>query len=514
MGAPPMKEGTRFTMRSRLFDPRLLVGGALILGLLAAFSTPAVAQEVASLSIYTTECPAGFDGETQADLYNTCYGNPVAGQSFSAQQGKSDEAPAVAATDADGSVSLPLYAGSTTISEGRPQGVAEYFVFCSHQDGSAVEFEYTGDTFGIFLEVEGGDYYPTGSHVHCDWYNIPVAGDVWPPAAGTVSIYRANCPAGYDRTGYTDYYDDCFGNPAAGVQFVIREAGTDVAAGFSTGPDGNTSTTLPLSAPGTVAITETGAAGSELPPYQDYVVFCIKNGSEELPVDYGQAGVMDIVFDAAPGDAIGCDWFYVPPAGPDTGEEEPAGNTNLTIYATACPDGYQGDDYFTDCYGYPVEGVRFVAYRLKEDFFVDATTDADGFGTMTIPPSELYDGIMFGQSPNVEVPGGGDPPFAVYCTDEAGAEVNVGYSLIQLDPGGDAYSGAIEDLPEGNVRCDWYLLAADSIAEEDDGGSQPVTVLPNTGTGNGQGQYGAPLLAGLLVIAATLVGAASFVYRG
>ena len=204
MGALPLKEGTQVSMLSRSFGPRLLVGAALLLGLLAAFTTPAGAQEVASVSIYATECPFGFEGESQADLYNACYGSPVAGLSFSAQQGKSDEAPDVAATDAGGWVSLPLYAGSTIVSEGRPDGIGEYFVFCSHEDGSVVGFEYTGDTFGIFLEVEGGDYYPNGSHVHCDWYNIPVADDGQAPAAGGVSIYRATCPAGYDRTGHTD----------------------------------------------------------------------------------------------------------------------------------------------------------------------------------------------------------------------------------------------------------------------------------------------------------------------
>jgi hypothetical protein len=307
-------------MDFRSFGPRLLVRLVLLLGLLAVSNPPAGAQEVSTVTIYKTECPAGFDGEDQGDLYDTCYDNPVTGQSFSAQQGKSDEAPAVDTTGAGGSATLPLYGGATIISEGLPQGISEYFVFCSQEDSSAVEFEYTGDTFGIFLEEEGGDYFSTGSHLHCDWYNIPATEDD-DGGEGTLTLYRVACPAGYQGD---DYYDDCYDNPIAGADFGIRRQGSHSIAGFSTGPDGAAFASLSLagegiSAPTTMVVIESTGSFDDGQPidYLDYVVNCTKNGGEPVAIDYGQPGVMDIIFDAAPDDTILCDWFYIAPAAGD-----------------------------------------------------------------------------------------------------------------------------------------------------------------------------------------------------
>jgi hypothetical protein len=441
----------------------LAVALAPLLDLLGGGPAPARAQENGgTVTIYATACPLDYAG---SDYYADCFGNPVAGLPFSAAQGKSGDPPVVAETGADGFVTLPLFGGVTLLSEGLPAGIVDYYVYCSRDDGQTyVEVEYTADTFGILLDEEGGDYAP-GDDLRCDWYNVPVpSGSVQSP--GTVTIYRAVCPPGYGGSSYTDYYDDCFGNSMAGAQFVIRADGSDVGAGFGTGPDGMTRAALPLESPGSVVVTETSAAGGAPIPYQDYVAFCIRDGSEEVAVDYGQRDVMDIVFEAEPDDAIWCDWFFVPPAGPgDPAAPADAGGTSLTISVTACPEGYDGDDLYFGCAGSPVEGVTFTAYRLKEDFFVSATTDATGAATLSIPPSPIYDGVEIVQSPGVEVEGGADPPFIVDCADESGAPVEVGYNLIQLDPGGDAYSAGIADLPAGDVRCDWYLLSPDDSDE-------------------------------------------------
>jgi hypothetical protein len=432
----------------------LAVALALLLGPLGGGPARARGQEDGgSVTIYATECPPDYAG---GDYYADCFGSPIAQLPFSAAQGKSVDPPVVAATGADGFVTLPLFGGVTLLSEGLPVGVADYYVYCSRDDGQKyVEVEYTADTFGVLLDEEQGDYAP-GDDVRCDWYNVPTT-DAGVQDPGTVSIYRAACPPGYGGSSYTDYYDDCFGNPTAGVQFVIQADGSDVGAGFSTGPDGMTIASLPLEAPGSVVITETSLAGGEPIRYQDYVAFCIRNGSEEVPVDYGQRDVMDLIFDAAPDDAVHCDWFFVPPPGPGGPPEETKGPTTLTIYASACPEGYDGDDLYAGCAGNPVEGLTFAAYRLKEDFFVSATTDADGIATLAIPASSIYDGIELSQSPIVEVSHDADPPFIVDCADASGQAVEVGYNLIQLDPGGDAYSATILDLPAGDVRCAWYL---------------------------------------------------------
>jgi hypothetical protein len=441
-------------LRTALTLPVLTVLG-LVAALVGSGISPAAAQEVASLTVYLTECPAGFAGEDQADLYAVCYGNPVAGQSFSAQQGKSTEVPALGTTDEAGLVDLPLYGGATTISEGLPQGIGEYFVFCSHEDGSPVEFEYTGDTFGIFLEEEGGDYYPNGSHVHCDWYNVPAAngddGD-----AGTLSIYRVACPPGYAGDAY---YEDCYDNPTAGAEFSIHQQGTDVGVGFTTGPDGAARSGLLLATPGTLVVAETTGSLDDGQPidYLDYVVVCTRNGGEPVEIDYGQPNVMDVVFAADPEDAIVCDWFYVPPASEDDGGADGA-EGSLTIYATACPPGYAGNDFYPDCYDDPAADLVFAAWNTKSDFEVAAPTDGGGFVTLTLPAEDPAGGLIdFGQAPPVEVAGGADAPFVVYCTTDGGESVvDVAYSLVQLDPGGDAYHAEIAYAPGDEIRCDWY----------------------------------------------------------
>ena len=148
---------------------------------------------------------------------------------------------------------------------------------------------------------------------------------------------------------------------------------------------------------------------------------------------------------------------------------------SLTIYNAICPPGYDGDRHFEDCFDNPVAGAEFAISETKADFFASARTDASGFATLPLPPDILAGDVAVARSPAVEV-FDGQPPFVVLCTKGNGAEaVDVRYSQVQLDPGGDAFLAEVAAAPGDQIRCDWY-----DIPPGDDGDD---TAPPSSATG-------------------------------
>ena len=74
------------------------------------------------------------------------------------------------------------------------------------EDGAAVEFEYTGDSFGIFLEQKGGDAVPIDygqssvmdivcaavpdDAIACDWFYVAPAQVKGTATAATIGMDR------------------------------------------------------------------------------------------------------------------------------------------------------------------------------------------------------------------------------------------------------------------------------------------------------------------------------------
>ncbi|HEV2108872.1 MAG TPA: hypothetical protein VGR16_11460, partial [Thermomicrobiales bacterium] len=133
---------------------------------------------------------------------------------------------------------------------------------------------------------------------------------------------------------------------------------------------------------------------------------------------------------------------------------------SVTIYKAVCPAGYMDDTYFDDCYDSSEAGIEFAVSNIKSDFSANGTTDANGFISFQLPDELAGDLINISEvSPPVEVPGGTEPPFVVYCTRNGGQPVDFHYGLIQLDPGGDAYDVEINGIAQGDqIRCDWYNI--------------------------------------------------------
>jgi len=145
---------------------------------------------------------------------------------------------------------------------------------------------------------------------------------------------------------------------------------------------------------------------------------------------------------------------------------------SITINAYAC----EGDDCTA-----PAVGVDFYASVLKLDYAAEGVTDDAGIVVLPLPAeaSPGYE-IHVTSLPAVEVPSGGDIPFAFDCTKNGGEAVESRYSQVQLDPGGDVYNAAISFAAGDEIACNWYLFSTDAGTE-----TPPVAELPNTGSGIG-----------------------------
>jgi hypothetical protein len=146
------------------------------------------------------------------------------------------------------------------------------------------------------------------------------------------------------------------------------------------------------------------------------------------------------------------------------------GAGSVTINAYACV----GDDCTA-----PAVGVDFYGSILKLDYSAEGVTDEAGIVVLPLP-SDLSPGYEFiiTSLPAVNVPAGGDIPFAFDCTKNGGEAVETRYSQVQTDPGGDVYMAAISVAAGDEIACNWYLFSADTGAE-----TPPVAELPNTGSG-------------------------------
>ena len=113
----------------------------------------------------------------------------------------------------------------------------------------------------------------------------------------SITLYAAICPVGYADD---DYFDDCFGNPANNVTFVLDET-----------------TTATTGASGTTAFEGLDAEGEYLVQldvpgdFTDFVAYC----SDEFgdPFDFVYATeVGGIVVDLTLEDDIRCDFYIIP----------------------------------------------------------------------------------------------------------------------------------------------------------------------------------------------------------
>ncbi len=263
--------------------------------------------------------------------------------------------------------------------------------------------------------------------------NVSSAGAQYAGSAVTVSVRALRCA---DASGAS-----CE-EPFAGVSYTIAEAGQDNGVGATTGADGGATLSPPVADDAeTVSVIVVGSLPAG---YERSAVSCgDPETGAEVPVQTANGGVS---FSAEPGDLIACDWAFIP-------AEDPAGEDgSVTIYKTACPAGYDGDDYDEDCYDNPVADVSFSILRTGTDNAVSDDTDANG--VVAFPLSPFAPGSF---SVN-ELNAGGTGTYAVFCTKDGGtAVVDVAYT------GSGDVQGITFDAEAGDeIACDWFNLPAGS----------------------------------------------------
>jgi hypothetical protein len=232
----------------------------------------------------------------------------------------------------------------------------------------------------------------------------------------------------------------------------------------STAVDGTTTFDLSEFTPGQIAVFVERDVY-----FNPTAAFCSVDGggATEQPVEVLQRDpgpdAARFVIEPQAGNSTGCDFYIVP--SPD--EPTPAPNTpvptpsepqeaTVTIYKTACPPGYTGEDFFEDCFDNPQGGIEFFIARGEGG--VAGTTGPDGFVTLTLPA----DALPGTASAQETVPAGFAIDFFVYCTKDDGATV----VDVEMSEGDGTFFGTFDVEGGDQIRCDWYnILSAEESAE-------------------------------------------------
>jgi hypothetical protein len=119
--------------------------------------------EQASITLYKSTCPAGYDDD---NFFDDCFDNATSGVTFTVTNDDTDES-IDATTGSDGFLAFEgLDAGTYILEEDIPANLDTFVVFCS-AGGEDFPFTYSNTAPAIILELT------TADDLRCDWYNIP-----------------------------------------------------------------------------------------------------------------------------------------------------------------------------------------------------------------------------------------------------------------------------------------------------------------------------------------------------
>ena len=166
---------------------------------------------LASLTVQTLACPAGYDGDQYA---NDC-SEPIAGVAFSIA-GQSTGTAFDGSTGADGVAAFADLAPDTyVISGGPPDEYAQQVVACDTASATA-------DNSGATVSLDAG------TSAYCAWYAIP--GSSQTEGAGSVTVSVHYCPG-----TPVDPYTDCTSGDPSGAVVYGPVVGTTDASGQVSG---------------------------------------------------------------------------------------------------------------------------------------------------------------------------------------------------------------------------------------------------------------------------------------
>jgi hypothetical protein len=180
---------------------------------------------------------------------------------------------------------------------------------------------------------------------------------------------------------------------------------------------------------------------------------------------------------------------------PSLAKAQEAVPLTITIHKAECPAGYQGDDPFGTCNENRLAGVSFEWGVVAPGAPQTITTDGNGVAVIETSAGAGGLGLSITEQPPYELAG-----YSVYCSTGDGTEaVPFNYSEEEV---GIRFMADTLSIG-GEVICDWYNIPVAAPGGGDDGGDQePVTNLPDTGTGTPISAAGTNFLPVAVVILA------------
>lgn len=268
-----------------------------------------------------------------------------------------------------------------------------------------------------------------------------------------VTIHSRICPVGFAGP---DYYTNCHDSPLAEVTFTLSLAGTGAIVEATTATDGNLDF---VGLPYGTYIIEDSVPGE----FAAYAAYCSDQNQNAVPFAYTDTGGIQFDLNVA-GIAVTCDWYVAP--------YDLQGDTeaSVTIYNALCPVGYQGVNYFDDCYQTPLPGIDFTFQAAGSSSGVNSTTNANGF--------VAFEGISIDGNYVISesIPGEFNR-FVVFCSAN---DVPFPFSYPENT------NGILLALTTADdVRCDWYNIPEDLRGDAPPPAkpSGPIARLPSTGVG-------------------------------
>jgi hypothetical protein len=267
----------------------------------------------ATVTVHSRICPQDYDG---SDFYEECHDTaPDPGLPYTLSNGDTlDET-----TDAEGNILFDgLAVGTYSLTGGAPGEFTDTHIFCALEADLGEPIASVPVTGGVQFDLADGQ------NVICDWFIIPLGQNGQPPTptappadGGTLTVYKATCPEGYQGT---NHFEDCFENATSGVEFAIGTTATDNVASATTGPDGFVTFDLDpflLGEGSTITFGELTTVGGA-----DPVVVCTRNdGAEAVEIIdvttigfEGRGPAYAVTIAPEPDDQVRCDWYNIPPA--------------------------------------------------------------------------------------------------------------------------------------------------------------------------------------------------------
>jgi hypothetical protein len=184
---------------------------------------------------------------------------------------------------------------------------------------------------------------------------------------------------------------------------------------------------------------------------------------------------------------------------------------SLIIGVSQCPEGYDGQDFATDCVD-PAVDVEFFIATPNTDNTASSTTGGDGLVTFNLEQFDLDptgpDSVVVGE------PATQTSDFAVSCTVNDGQTLDFVTQDIPFEPGGPLLGIAFDFETGDDIACEWYRITLPMPGDDppvDDAGDElggvEVEDLPNTGVG--ASAPGGLSLLGLVAVTAMLASVAA-----